>query len=529
MQEHLGSCCGVMEATTRVRAAPSVADTDGNMMSGSSSALKPKPPPQDGALHPPSNFRSGAGTPGLDRDPQSLRAKPGSFRESGGMPDEGFQAVGSRLRAIRKRDRQDDLEPPSFSLGIGEASEMPSFDLGIDSEGEPDDLGARGLRGSKVPQRPGAVENRGTGGLGGQKGGEGEMGSGWGWGEGLGRHEELQHGEVPARASKESARPDQRALRAEGKQSTPDRVPLEAAAKSRNRLRKVSSGAPEREATGSKTPTPSLLAKATAAVARSPDEIAGAFADSDEEDQALLSIDFRSAGKSRASNGLTPIRKRGSESSQGLGLGGWKGAARESLGRGGVDRAKAAQTPEELEVRGSKDQITEEGSQRKQLDSALHRGNGKFASEIEKEVSGPKRSRGGAGVALDGLRTPPSGLMQKRNRLQKSPVVKRTHVDLSEGPEVPEGLANRSSGLDSRASLGASVEEKEGRRGQTKFAGRDFVPDSEDDEIEDVSSPEGKKASGETTSVSLLLVFSGSYLVRDLCCLFCLRCPLLLN
>ncbi|GAQ84048.1 hypothetical protein KFL_001740070 [Klebsormidium nitens] len=424
------------------------------------------------------------------------------------MPNEGFQPVGSRLRAIRKRDRQDDLEPPSFSLGIGEVAEMPSFDLGIDSDGEPNGSEGLGLRDSKGLQKSSAVEDKSLRNLRGpQKGADGMAGRGLGQGQrgGSERHDELQDGKVRPRESEERAQFDRRASYAAGRRLTPDRTPSEAAAKSRNRLQKVSSGASEREVQAA-APSPR--------VAQSPDKPGGAFADSDEEDQALLSIDFRSAGKRRASNGLTPIRKQVSEAGQGLGLGGWrgKGAARESVDRVPVSDAAAAQTPREAELRRAGNLTTE-----------LEPRSGKVPSRVDTEpAQGSEQQHPDAGrcqssakLPSDGVRTPPSGLMQKRNGLEMGSLGERKRVNSSGVSDGLEVLLKRSSGV----ALGASLEERLGEKGarkeESKFGGRDFVPDSEDDEIEDVSSPEAKKVPVGPVSGKRRVTLGSAHLRQD--------------
>ena len=344
---------------------------------------------------------------------------------------------------------------------------MPSFDLGIDSDDEPDGLGGLGLRGSKGLQRPGAVEKIFTGGLGkAGKGAQGEAESGLRRGVKTQCSEKSQAGEEQPRARAVPAQPPGRLPVAEGTQATPDKILPDTAAKPRNRLRKLSSGASDKETPSSNTPVPSSVRRAADAVDRSPNEMAAAFADSDEEDKALLSIDFRSAGKSRASNGLTPIRERGVEPGQGLGLGGWrtKGPpARESMDKSRVSDAETAKTSKEAELKRAIDRTVED---KYRPDTVPDRVDTELAQEAEKRDPDAGRCQSSAELPLDGLQTPPSGLLRKRDGLEKDSLGERRRVLPMRESDGIEGMVKRRSGLEPGTGSAREPDEDEARRAQ---------------------------------------------------------------
>jgi hypothetical protein len=468
----------------------------------------------------------------LASNPSRSSATPGGSAANPpglGRPGQQKEPTGSRLRATRKRARRDDLEPPSFSLGIREASEMPSFDLGIHSDEEKREnnglgqqcrSGAEGLQGL----RRRTTREAGIWGSQQQEPVQRSPGEGLEPANQPKSPADFAEGPIanplktPTEPSLTKPKPAPTPLPNPLPQPAAVVNPTETAPKPSSTKRKPGSESPRKPS--SDLPNAQLKSDTTLQGPQqksvdqrdpssgSPLEIlAGTFADSDEEDLVLLSIDFRSGKKSRVSPnpsqtqeesvGVGETKKDGARSQEDgvnegrkVETGLESGSTREGFK---FDSSDAVRTQEEarrrsvnssgLEVRTRKEAL---GGRRTQWDAELAKRNGFRPAErkssdasriVEQRSSDTVRAaeleslngfrmeeqtgsegtrteerrsaegfRTGERAASDCFRTPPV-VPQKWRRLQKS--VERNPSNLFEG--VTDNKAGFG-GLDERGS-----------------------------------------------------------------------------
>jgi hypothetical protein len=299
------------------------------------------------------------------------------------------EPAGSRLRANRKRARRDDLEPPSFSLGIRETSEMPSFDLGIDSDEEKrenDGLGQQCRSGDEGLQ---GLRSRTTreGGIRGSQQQEPVQRSP---GEGFdssdrpkppaesANHPVAKPLQTPTEPSLNKPKPAPTPLPNPLPQPAAVVSPIQTAPKPSFTTPKPSSETPCKPS--SDLPSAQLKSNTTL---RGPQQksvtqtdpssgsplerLADTFADSDEEDRVLLSIDFRSGKKSRVS--LNPSQTQ----EERVGMGETKqDGARDGVNEDGkVGRGRESESTFQGAKFGSLDAIwTQEEARRRSVNSS---------------------------------------------------------------------------------------------------------------------------------------------------------------
>lgn len=294
---------------TAVRPAKHSVANSGGVGDGPASVVRLATDPSGFASNLP---RSSATPGGSAANPPGLE-KPGQQKE----PAE------SRLRATRKRARRDDVEPPSFSLGIRETSEMPSFDLGIDSDEEKRDNDGLGQQCRSGDEGLQGLRNRTTRGAG-IRGSQQQQPVQRSLGEGLESADrpkppaEFAEGPVanplqtptkpsltkPQRAPTPLPNPLTQPAAVVSPIQTAPKPSLTTPKPGYELLRKPSSDLPSAQLKSDTTlqgPQQKSIDQRDPSLGSPLERLAGTFADSDEEDRLLLSIDFRSGKKSRVS------------------------------------------------------------------------------------------------------------------------------------------------------------------------------------------------------------------------------------